>query len=526
MVTIGQNMLKEISPLTKTMSFKAALDLAVSLHNDKAYDKAWNIYRQLHEADPENADVLNLMGALCLQQKHLEQAIPLLRRAVSTNPRLTGAWNNLGATYLELGLLKEARSAFNEALKLNPDSANAVSNYLYSLNFDPDLSAKEIAEDHCRLGFRWENKSRKSVYRHDKIRIGYVSGDFCSHSISHFFLPLLRHHDRQRFVIYAYSNLRKPDKVTATIKTLCDVFRDIHTAGDDSVAELIRKDEIDILVDLSGYTRDNRLPVFARHPAPVQMTWLGYPNTTGMQAMDYRLTDWKADPAGYEKLYSETLLRLDGCFLAYENEHSVAIRSRPPCIRNNRFTFASFNTWRKVNLHVLRVWAEILRRTGNSRLMLKSAVFDTPSIGSDVRQFFAAQGIEPERLVAQPWLDKAEHLALYNQVDLALDPFPYNGTTTTCEAFSMSVPVLTLQGDRHACRVGASLLYGIGHPELITGNTQAYIDKAVELAGSTETVRHLRQRIREDFLASGLSDAKAFARKFEHCLLSLPEINV
>ena len=301
----------------------------------------------------------------------------------------------------------------------------------------------------------------------------------------------------------------------------CERYADhwLVTVGlsDDDLAERIRTDGIDILVDLAGHTAKNRLGVFARKPAPVQVTWLGYPNTTGLKAIDYRLVDAVTDPVGQADAWaSESLVRLEGGFLCYAGSKDAPEPTMPPCLTTGTVTFGSFNNPAKLSEATLDTWARLLARLPQARLLLKGNPFADAATRALFLSRLSERGVAAERVELVAWLpSEATHLALYNRVDVALDPFPYNGTTTTCEALWMGVPVVTLRGDRHAGRVGASLLTQVGLTDWIAGSVEEYLQIAATLAGNPQHLNDLRRTLRPRLAASPLCDGRAFARKIE-----------
>jgi predicted O-linked N-acetylglucosamine transferase (SPINDLY family) len=288
---------------------------------------------------------------------------------------------------------------------------------------------------------------------------------------------------------------------------------------DEEVAKLIRRDRIDILVDLAGHTGDNRLFVFAYKPAPVQVSWLGYPNTTGLQAIDYRLTDAVADPAGEaDSLHSEKLVRLKNGFLCYRPSPAAPGIAPLPCLEKGHITFGSFNNISKTSPAVVKTWAEIMRLVPNAHLILKCTQFADKGTRDRYTRLFNDEGIAQDRIRLLAKLPKTEdHLDLYGQVDIGLDPFPYNGTTTTCEALWMGVPVVTMLGERHAGRVGASIMHQVGMTELlVAGDVNAYVNKALFLAGDVHRLAELRRNLRSRLANSPLCDARSFAENIEN----------
>jgi predicted O-linked N-acetylglucosamine transferase (SPINDLY family) len=371
---------------------------------------------------------------------------------------------------------------------------------------------------------RWEAPLATLVQPHPhdrsperRLKIGYVSSDFRQHSVAWFIEPVLAHHDRERFEIFCYANLFQEDAVTERLKAHADHWRKIYGLPDELAAQQIRADQIDILVDLNGHTAENRLLVFARKPAPVQVTWLGYPNTTGLSAMDYRLTDGFADPVGMtEPFHSETLIRLPECFSCYQPPRDAPAVSELPAKEKGYITFGSFNKLTKVTPEVMATWARILQAVPGSRLALQSAGLGEDAMQQMVREAFAGLGITPERLELHGH-DRSQktHLERYRNIDIGLDPFPYNGTTTTCDALWMGVPVVTLAGKVHAGRVGVSQMSNLGLTELIGQTPEEYVAIATRLATDRERLGALRKELRSRMTASPLMDAPRFTTNLE-----------
>lgn len=350
-----------------------------------------------------------------------------------------------------------------------------------------------------------------------RLRIGYLSKDFARHSVAYFIEPVIARHDLNRFEIFCYSNNPKPDMVTERIEELAEHWRDVAFVSDEEVRRQITRDGIDILVDLSGHTGGNRRHLLARMPAPVQVSYLGYPATMAMSAIAYRIVDAITDPPGEaDTAHTEALVRLPGCFLTYLPAQDPPAVSLPPAAVRGHITFGSFNNPVKINRDVVAVWAKILHAVPRSRLLLKGLAFSVEAASDRFREMFAAQGIAAERLALIAWHPEVKgHLELYSQIDIALDPFPYNGTTTTCEALWMGVPVLTLAGDRHSARVGASLLTAVGLSEFVSSSRDDYVACAARLAADPARLAALRAGLRERMQSSPLLDAEGFTRKLE-----------
>ena len=350
-----------------------------------------------------------------------------------------------------------------------------------------------------------------------RLRVGYISRDFTTHSVAYFLEPLLANHDRAAFEIFCYSDVERPDATTARLRTYTDHWCSIVGQSDDAVTGKIRGDAIDILVDLAGHSKGNRLLVFARRAAPVQVTWLGYPNTTGLRSMDYRVTDEISDPTGVaEKLATETLIRLPGGFICYRPASETPELLDPPSRVNGAITFGNFNSIAKLTPEIISLWSQLLNRIPGSKLLLKSNGLGDEVLRARILGNFETGGIDPTRIELLGWTTSTYfHLALYNKIDIALDTSPYNGTTTTCEALWMGVPVVTLVGDRHAARVGASILTQIDMTDCIALNEAAYVDIAFSLANDPEKLNLIRRSCREKLRSSPLMDEAGFARQME-----------
>jgi predicted O-linked N-acetylglucosamine transferase (SPINDLY family) len=407
------------------------------------------------------------------------------------------------------------------AVQLHESLAARLSGLLLALHYDPSVTPDALARAHGEVqrcyGGRFDNKFPNSLDPERRMRIGYVSGDFRTHSVGYFLSSVFREHDDTAVNLYCYTNGSEEDSQTVFYKSRAAGWRPIVGLCDDGFAALVREDKIDILVDLSGHTKGNRLAAFARRLAPIQVTWLGYPDTTGLTTIDYRLTDAIADPAGAaDKLSRERLIRLPDGFLCYSAPQEAPDIGPLPAAQQGLVTFGSFNNLAKMNASVIDLWATILKRVSGSRLLLKNRWLMLPDMRARVRRLFEERGIAPERIELMGKLSStAEHLAAYGGMDVALDPFPYNGATTTCEALWMGVPVVTLAGDRHAARVGASLLRRVGLNDLVAENPQAYVETACRLAADTAMLTKLREELRGRVRGSPLYDAARFTRQLE-----------
>jgi predicted O-linked N-acetylglucosamine transferase (SPINDLY family) len=508
----------------KPRDHEAFNKLGVALFDKGQFEEAIAVCRQAIALKPDFPDAHSNLAAVLGLGGRYEEAIAACRQAIALRPDCPEAYSNLGNTLQDQGRLDEALAAYREAIALKPTLADAHSNLLFCMNYHPGLEPSAIAEEHRRWARQHGEPLRPFIQPHSndrapgrRLRIGYVSPDFRDHSVAYFFEGLLAHHDPAQMEVFCYAEVANPDAVTARLQRTAGHWRNTSGIADAQVAELIRRDGIDILVDLAGHSAKNRLLVFARKPAPVQLTWLGYPNTTGLATMDYRLTDAFADPPGTgEDLSSERLVRLARSGWCYRPSDEVPPVSAPPHEAKGHITFGCFNAMPKLNEPLLELWAKILLAVPGSRLLLKNRAVGEAAAERRWKAGFAAAGISPERVGGVGHVaDKTAHLACYGRVDIALDTFPYHGTTTTCEALWMSVPVVTRAGQTHASRVGVSLLSNVGHPEWIADSPEGYVRIAVELAGDLPRLAGLRATLRGRMQASPLTDAPGFARDIE-----------
>jgi protein O-GlcNAc transferase len=500
----------------------ARSNLGNALKDNGQLDEAIDVYRQTIAFSPSYADAYSNLGNALKDKGLLDEAIAAFRQAISLSPAFAEAHNNLGLALMDRGELDEAIAAFRQAIAVKPGFVEADSNLVLAVNYHGGYEAQAIAEEHRRWSRQHAEPLRGFIPPHENerdpdrpLRIGYVSADFREHAVSRFLLPLFRHHDHSNFRIVCYSDVFIADRMTDRLRACAEEWRETCGQTDERMAQQIRQDKIDILIDLAGHTACNRLRVFARKPAPVQVTYLGYPATTGLAEMDYRMTDAIADPPGKtESLHTEKLWRLPVCNWCFgEPEDAPPPRlSRPDA----PICFGSFNSFAKASPAVMELWVAILKATPESRLIIKSRGLGEPGVRQDISRFFESRGVQADRVeIRGKEPEFRSHLALYNQVDIALDTFPYHGTTTTCEALWMGVPVVSLAGQTHVSRVGVSLLNCIGLAELIAQSPEEYKSIAVRLAGDLPRLAELRRTLRERMRASPLMDATRFAGDIE-----------
>ena len=495
----------------------------------KRLEEAAASYEKAFALKPHNFEAYNNLGIVLLEQERLEEAAVNYRKALTIKPDSVEALGDLGVVLTKQGRMEEAVASYQKALNIKPDNAKIHSNLLLSLNYFSNIPKKVIYDE----SIRWDHQHAKKIMREEpvytnkkksarKLKIGYVSPDFRAHPVACFFEPLLNAHNKENFEIFCYSNVTTPDNVTCRLKANADNWLSIVGKSDEEVSKQIRRDGIDILIDLAGHTANNRLLVFAYKPAPIQITWLGYPNTTGMRTMDYRFTDDIADPLGEsDDLHSEELIRLESGFLCYPGNESAPDKLVLPCLERGYITFGSFNNLTKVTPEVVKLWGYILNCAPNTHLLLKSKQLSEKGVIRRYQEMFEKEGISAERIELFGWLTEKDHLDLYNKMDIALDPFPYNGTTTSCEALWMGVPVVTMLGDRHSGRVGASILKHSGLEKLIAENPESYVEIAIGLSKNTEKLATFRTALRSQMMDSPLCDVNTFARNVENAYIRM-----
>ncbi|MEW6519910.1 MAG: tetratricopeptide repeat protein [Thermodesulfobacteriota bacterium] len=533
-------------------------NLGILLKESRRFAEANSCYRQALSISPNFAEACSNLGVLLQEMDQLDEAEACQRKAIALKPELADAHYNLGIVIKKKGQLAEAINCYQKALSLQPDAfevlvslgnaLNAIgqldealacyqrviaespgnhlawTNYLLTAQYAPVPAAAALFHSALRYADQFEAPLRKNWQSHAnspdpdrRLKIGYVSADLREHSVGYFIEPILAQHRKENVEVFCYYNNRQQDDFSRRLAACADHWTPCEEMSDEQLAQAIRADQIDILVDLAGHTNGNRLLVFARKPAPIQVTWLGYPDTTGLTAMDYRLTDNQADPAGKsEQWHSETLYRLPNCFLCYAPQPDSPAVVPPPATATGRITFASFNNLTKVHEVTIRAWAAILRELPASQLLLKSTQSSCASVRNRLRLLFARLGVGQERILFANFTKTfTEHMGLYGSVDIGLDTFPYNGTTTTCEALWMGVPVITLAGTRHVGRVGVSILSAIGLEEFVANNEEEYVQRALSLASDDKRLCRLRETMRTRLAASPLCDGPGFTRELE-----------
>ena len=496
----------------------AAFLLGMLLQHCRRIEEAQASLEQALEMEPHPLIHFEL-GNLYSANGRLSQAIACYQRAVDACPEAHELWTTLAGCMIKMGQTQDGLEILKRIVARSPDRTNH-SKYLWHLHHDPGPDPHLLFEEHCRWAQihapipadrRWpvpEPCDRP-------LRIGYLSPDFCCHSVAYFFESLLDGHDRSRVEVFGYGNVAAPDRVTECLIEKFDHYRPIFGRGDQAVCRLIEADHIDILVDLAGHTGGNRLGVLAEKPAPIQVSFLGYPDTTGMPQIDYRFTDRWADSDDAAACYTEELIRLETGFICYRPPRAIPDVGPLPALDHGYITFGSFNNNCKINDHCLELWSAILTALPDARMMLKFGGGDDESVIEAYEARFRCFGVDPQRVTIVGHKSFREHFALYNQIDIALDTFPYCGTTTTCEAFVMGVPTVSWVGTHHASRVGNSLLSRIGLEIFTAHSAQEYVQKAVSFAGQLAELSHIRKSLRGMLMDSSLTDAEAYAQCVE-----------
>jgi len=455
-------------------------------------------YKKAIQIKPDYAEAWNNLGSSLFEQNRFKDAIEHYKHALKLKSDYAEAWDNLGGILEVIGEFKPAIESCRQALKHKPDYIKAFSNLLYLLSYNVLCSPTEILEEHqnwdCIHGEKYKTHAfshTKSKNPNKRLRIGYVSPDFRKHALSFFFEPILKNHDRSRVEVYCYSTIEMSDK---------------------EVAQKIYDDEIDILIDLAGHTAKNRLTIFTYKPAPIQATYLGYCNTSGLKSMDYWITDTVLHPESTVELAVEEIIRLQRCWICYQPP-ADAPEIIPETHAINIITFGSFNNLSKLSHEVVRCWSLLLKEVSNSRLVLKTRQLADPFIQERIITQFAQHGINSDQLILLP--DTPLYMADYNKIDIALDTFPRSGGVTTADALWMGVPVITLAGQRYIERQGASILNAINLDELITSTPEEYITRAVTLAKDYKRRVELKTSLRERMTNSPLCDGRDMAQALE-----------
>jgi predicted O-linked N-acetylglucosamine transferase (SPINDLY family) len=539
-------------------AFPLVVRLAQALMAVGRHAEAERLFRRFLEKNPQQAEAWNALGFVLKVLNRIPEALACHQKAVTINPKLVEGWTHFGLTFGIIGETAKALKMYERALsldphfppalygraetlqkayrfdealaeydryiKLVPTNLEARSYRLFALQNSPTITREQLFAEHQAYG-ALTGRGAATLPGYDldpnrRLRVAILSPDLRTHSCAYFLEPLLKHLDREQFEIHLYHDHFSEDATSARLKTYAAKWRNFIGQSHPVVEATIRGDKPDILIDLSGHIGVSiRLPIIAKRLAPVQITYLGYPDTTGVPAVDYRFTDPMADPVGEADAFAtEKLVRFSDVAWAYQPPANAPEVPPLPCLTSGRISFGCFNSPTKFNDSLLKTWARLLQAVPDSRLVLKGRDFEAPSVREYMLAWFERCGISSSRLeLLARTAGTAEHLALYSKVDIALDTFPYNGTTTTCEALWMGRPVVTIRGGRHAARVGSSLLTTIGRPEWVAADTESYIATAVALAAESRA-RGTGWQLREALAGSALLDHEEQSKKFAAAL--------
>ena len=488
-------------------------------------EKALEVLAKAHKAEPFNVAVLSMRVGALLDLNRCVESLETCEKALAIDPENPGLISQHAACLLNVGRAPEAMTRLLPLAQAPGASSVMVGGAALVSNYCPGWSRADQLALHAAYGSALERELGPTLVREypprgdGKVRLGIVSPDLRSHSVAWFIEPLFEHLDRSKFELVVYQTNALADAVTTRLRALVPMWRVMDTVSDAGLAEAIYADRVDVLVELSGHTHAHSLGCMHLRPAPVQLTYLGYPNVTGVRSMDGRVVDGWTDPVGVDEAGCEALVRMDRPFVCYKPPREQRAVGPLPCSRLGRVTFGSFNNAQKLNEVTMALWARVLEAVPVSRLLLKGVAFSEVALREQVLARFAAHGADRVEILPRA-ATTAEHLALYDQVDIGLDPLPYNGTTTTCEALWMGVPVVTLAGGTHAGRVGVSLLEAVGLGELVAGDEAGYVRIAAALAGDVNRLSGLRSGLRARVEGSALCDGVGFCRGFERAVLA------
>lgn len=482
-------------------------------------------YREAIRCNPHHAEAMGNLGNALSEKGEYDEAVGLYEQAIAIDPGNLQARYNLGNTLVEHLRFDEAESLFRQVLAHQPDHTSARKNLMFTMCYNPERTPAQIGDEHKAWG-EWLQSTRQGgkpkPHANDPdpdrpIRIGYLSPDFRGHAVAYFVAPVLAHHHRQQVDVTCYASVAQPDETTERLKKLADHWVDVFDMDDERLAGKIRADQIDILIDVAGHTAGSRLPMMVRKPAPVQVTWLGYPATSGLATVDYRFTDRFTDPGEGNRWCVEELVRLEGGFSCFDTPERLPDVGELPAMKNGYVTFGSLMNTVKINPQVVALWARVLQAVPGSRLLISRKNLAAASMQERFYRLFEGAGIERGRVTCEGSRNASsdQFLSAYNRMDISLDTFPYAGHTTTCEAILMGVPVITLAGEGFVSRAGVSVLSLAGKSEWVAETRDEYVQKAMALAADVDALAALRSGLRDQVVASRLCDAENFCTHME-----------
>jgi predicted O-linked N-acetylglucosamine transferase (SPINDLY family) len=514
----------QINPLM----YQAHFELGLVLEKTGQLENACKHYQKASLINPDASEPYYNIGQIFNKAYRFLKSISYFKAAIKRNPLNFEANKAIACAFANIAEIEEAMIHYRRVIQIKPDNRLAQNAYLTTLNFHPDLSPEFITSEYYRLSEKDNQKQYESLplkySRSERIRIGYLSPDFRLHPMAFYVETLIKHYNRNKFEVVCYNDTHTPDNITEYFSKLPERWYNTADMCDEELIKLIKKNKIEILIDLAGRSLGNRLTVFSQKPAPIQMTYVGFKNTTGLKAIDYKITDKWADPPGKtEHLHSEKLLRLSCSHVCYTppqwTGNSV---SQLPKLQNKYITFGSLTNFERINKTVLGLWRNILHNIPNAHLVIQSKPFYEEAFKEIIYKFFLDNHIIRERIKLVPFSSMKEHLDLYNEIDIALDTFPDNGSCTTCHALWMGVPVICLEGTSYAGRVGVSILSNLGHEEWIAKTYNEYIQIAIKLSQDTGQLMDIRKNLRNEIRLT-IGNSKRFMQSLEAAFLNVLE---
>jgi predicted O-linked N-acetylglucosamine transferase (SPINDLY family) len=496
-------------------------NLGMVLKDKKMPDAAIACYRVALRLNPQDILSENNIGSILKGQKRLDAAAASFRKVLAVAPDFAEVHYNLGNTYGEMRQHDDALACYRRAIELKPDYADALSNILMTMHY----ASSTNGQDFFAAAINWakpynegrlERTFTNATEPERKLRIGYVSADFSRHPVGYYLSGILPFHNDDTVEVVGYSNSHKSDDITERLRAGATNWRNVTDLSDEAMATQITDDGIDILVDLSGHTAGHRLPVFARRPAPVQVSWMGYTGTTGLTAIDYILADRFVIPENDIDLFSENVKYFSGCYLCFEPPRYDIATNEPPALKAGFITFGSFNNLIKITNETISEWANILAVVANSQLLLKTSSLDDEGMRQSLIEAFEKRGIDSKRILLEGRSPRADLLKAYQRIDIALDTMPFNGGVTTAEALWMGVPVISLRSPRWTGCLGETILNAVGLPGLVANDPKHYHELAVTLAHDLPRLEQLHGELRSRVETSAFCDGPAFANKLEH----------
>lgn len=503
----------------KTFTLEKYKQLAKKLSEQGKLDKAKSYYREALNLNPTDIESYNFLGNILNQQNRITEAIECYQQALSLYPNYASAFSNLGFALLKQGSQKEAINAYRAAIQIQP-TVTRYQNLLTSLLYADVINPTDIMQEHLKFNdfFPSSNPPAKKIVIADKspLKIAYISGDFYYHSTTFFMYPILKHHNKEKFHITCYYSNTHEDETTKKLKKYADAWVNCATLTDEQLYQKIKRDDIDILIDLSGHTPLNRLGVLTRSPAPIQMTYLGYPNTTGLRTIDYKIVSKITTPIGdNDKWMSEKAVRLSECHCCFDPLMPPPPISALPAKKNGFITFASFSRLDKLTSATFKLWCEVLHAVPTAKFLFYNSSFTDQEVKKLWLDRFQQAGIDPQRLTFDYLPSISKVFKKYADIDVILDTYPYNGCTTTCQALFMSVPVVTLTGETTVSRVGLDLLHAVDLAHLAPSKAEDFTPSVLSLINDIDSLQRLRENLQQRMIASPLMDGARFTREME-----------